>query len=60
MVFSLVLVLLSIAVLDIRCYDEWGSSNPGMEIGFIIFVLAGFFLAFSIVACVVAFKKKKI
>ena len=60
MVFSLVLVLLSIAVLDIRCYNEWGSDRPGEEIGLIIFVLALFFLAFSIVACVVAFKKKNI
>ena len=60
MVFSLVLTLLSFAVLDISCYDEWGSSHPGQEIGLIIFVLAAFFLAFSIVACVVAFKKKKI
>ena len=59
MVFSLVLVLLSFAVIDIRCYDEWGSSSPGLEIGLIIFAIAAFFLAFSIVACVVAFKKKK-
>jgi len=60
MVFSLILILLSFAVLDIRCYSEWGSDRPGEEIGLIIFVLAAFFLAFSIVACVVAFKKKKV
>lgn len=60
MVFSLILILLSFAVIDIRCYDEWGSSQPGIEIGFIIFILSAFFLAFSIVACVSAFRKKKI
>lgn len=60
MVFSLVLFLLGIAVIDIHCYDEWGSSQPGIEVGLIIFILAGFFLAFSIVACVTAFRKKKI
>ncbi|MDZ4665402.1 MAG: hypothetical protein SGJ15_11030 [Bacteroidota bacterium] len=60
MVFSLVLVILSFAVIDIGCYNEWGSNRPGEEIGFIIFVLAAFFLAFSIVACVTAFRKKKI
>ncbi|MBL0328742.1 MAG: hypothetical protein IPP64_04830 [Bacteroidetes bacterium] len=59
MVFSLLLLLLSFAVIDIHCYDQWGSSQPGLEIGLIIFILAAFFLAFSIVACVFAFKKKK-
>lgn len=59
MVFSLILALLSFAVIEIRCYDEWGSSSPGQEIGLVIFVLAAFYLAFSIVACVYAFRKKK-
>ena len=59
MVFSLLLVSLSFAVFDIRCYNEWGSDRPGEEIGLIIFVLSAFFLAFSIVACVVSFKKRK-
>ena len=60
MVFSLALILLSFAVLDIRCYDDWGSSHPGQEIGLIIIVLSTYFLAFSIVACVTAFSKKKV
>ncbi len=60
MLFSLALLLSSFAVIDIRCYNEWGSDRPGEEIGLIIFVMAAFFLAFSIVACVVAFKKKKV
>jgi len=60
MAFSILLILLSFAVIDIHCYDEWGSSQPGLEIGFIIFILAAFFLAFSIVACVFAFKKKNV
>lgn len=59
-VFSLVLVLISLAIIDINCYSEWGTEHPGVEPGVVNLILTLFFLAFSIVACVVAFKKKNI
>ena len=59
-VFSLLLVLISLAIIDISCYSEWGTEHPGIEPGVVNLILALFFLGFSIVACVVSFKKKKI
>jgi hypothetical protein len=59
MVFSLLLVFISLAIMDIRCYSEWGTDHPGMEPGIVNLVLSLFFLAFSIVACVTSFRKKK-
>ncbi|MFL5763997.1 MAG: hypothetical protein ACJ77K_08660 [Bacteroidia bacterium] len=60
MVFSLFQMVLSFAIMDIGCYDEWGTSHPGTELGFANVVLAAFFLALSIVGCVMAFRKKKV
>lgn len=59
-VFSLLLVLISLAIIDIRCYTEWGTEHPGIEPGVINLIISLFFLAFSIISCVIAFKKKKV
>ena len=59
MVFALAATLLSLAIMDIRCYNEWETGHPGIEPGAINLIISLFFLAFSIVACVVSFKKEK-
>ena len=59
MAFALIQGGLSFAIIDISCYDEWGTSHPGVEMGLANLVLAAFFLALSIVGCVMAFRKKK-
>lgn len=58
-VAGIISVLVSIGVINIKCYAEWGSSYPGIELGGISLVTSLYFLAFSIIATVVAFKKKK-
>jgi hypothetical protein len=58
-VLSLVQVALSFMIMDISCYSEWGTDQPGLLPGFACFVLGAFFLALSIAACVTAFRKKK-
>lgn len=62
-VFSLAGILISFAVVNISCYcsgDYWYSSHPGREMGLISLIINLFFLAFSIVATVASFRKKKI
>jgi hypothetical protein len=58
-VFALMACLLSLAIVDISCYSEWGTDHPGIEPGVINLIISLFFLAFSIVACVISFKRKK-
>lgn len=61
-VFSLIGILLSMAVTDIGCYcmdDGYYNRRPGTELGLVSLVVNLFFLAFSIVATVVSFRKKK-
>lgn len=65
-IFSLLLALLSFAVMQFSCtsyfegYSNSTSYNIGQEMGLIILVIALFFLAFSIVATVFSFRRKKI
>lgn len=59
MAFALIASLISLAIIDISCYNEWGTDHPGIEPGVINLIISLFFLAFSIVACVVSFRKKK-
>ena len=58
-VLSCVMIVLSFSIMNISCYDEWGTDHPGLGSGLISFCISGFFLAFSITACVSAFRKKK-
>jgi hypothetical protein len=57
-VVSVASFLLSFSMIDITCYSEWGSEHPGLKVGIINVLISIFFLAFSIVACVLAFRKK--
>jgi hypothetical protein len=59
MVLSFASFLLSFAIIDISYYTEWGIEHPGIKPGIINLIISLFFLAFSIVACVFAFRKKK-
>ncbi len=58
-VFSVFSGLFSIAVMDVGCYSEYGSSRPGEALGGILLLSSLYFLAFSITATVKSFKKKK-
>lgn len=63
LVLSFVTMLIGVAIMDITCYDT--SSNifnvyfEGITVGSLVFATSAYFLAFSIVATVKAFKKKQ-
>lgn len=59
LVLSIVNILNSVAVMGIRCYNNEYSTDPGMAPGIISLIIALFFLAFSITATAVSFKKSK-
>ena len=59
LVLSIVNILNSVAVMGIRSYYDGFSSDTGMVPGIISLIIALFFLAFSITATAVSFKKTK-
>ena len=59
MILGVMMIALSFIIMDISCYSEWGTDHPGLGPGLLSFAISSFFLAFSIVACVNAFRKKK-
>jgi len=59
-IMSAILVFISFIIINIRCSHDNYSSEVGVEPGFCVLVIALFFLAFSIVATVVSFKKKSV
>jgi hypothetical protein len=60
-VLSAIGILLSIGMTEIHCYCSERNyySHPGKDFGLVSLVINLFFLAFSIVAIVVSFRKKK-
>jgi hypothetical protein len=60
MVFSLIGIMTSFVVSEIRCYIDGGGYNVAKEQGALLIIINLFFLAFSITATVVSFRKKNV
>jgi len=59
LVLSVANILNSLAIMDIHSYYDDYSSNTGLGPGIVSLVIALFFLAFSITATAVSFRKPK-
>ena len=60
MVFSLIGTMTSFGVSEIRCYSDGEGYNVGKGLGLVSIIINLFFLAFSITATVVSFRKKNV
>ncbi len=56
-------IIISFAIMQIKCYTSFFANpyydNKGLGLGIISLLLNLFFLGFSIISTIVAFKKKK-
>jgi hypothetical protein len=59
-ILSIVGILNSLVVMDIKSYFDTFTSDTGLAPGIISLVISAFFLSFSITATVVSFRKKTI